>query len=630
MSVIAKNLVPDGFQAITKGVNSGEAPNLLPRDQLAWLINGSTRRGFPYSRPGWQKRTLSGDEIVTGNYQGAICSTRTGEIIFSRAGRIYAIRLNNMEVRELTTASDRNPSNRLRAWFCEAEDFILIQDGQSACGIYDGATFRRSDPSVSEVPTGTCMAYASGRLWVTLPDQRSYVGSDIVYGDSGTAAYARRDAILKFTENNLYSQGGAFAVPYSAGDITAMVPVAQLDTSLGQGPLQVFTTNGAFSVNAPFNRELWAVVNFPVQSASLLGSGALSDWSAVNVNGDIWYRANDGVRSFQVARRDFGTWVNTALSTEVERALDRDTRTLLGFASAALFDNRLLMTTNPMTSFNQGTIHRGLVVLDFHPTSSIEDRVSGPIWDGLWTGLDIFQIISGIFNGIERCFILARNSDDGLELWELTLSYPYDNDGTEDLLIQWQIEGASYNWPDAGWGLKRLEHGDVWYDQLKTEVNFTLQWRPDQEPNWQTWHSWASCANTQTCPEEDQNPLECITLETLGDQYRVRMRFPVPADDCDSITKKPYREGFEFQPRLIIEGPCRVKKFRLFASNRPEEVMGGCTEDSTCQTLEACAPDDEVYSIADATLGAANAPRCIMDPIRRSPTALPALVKSPS
>lgn len=600
MSVRANNLFADGFTVNTLGVQSGEAPNTLPAGQFAWAVNAQSRTGYMQPRPGWAKRILTGDEIVPGLYQGASVFQRTHEVVLSVGGRIYSIDINSYLVTERTDA-DLNSSTRRRAWFCEAEDFMLIQDGQSACWIYDGTQLYRSNTSAQQVPTGMAMCYALGRLWVTLPDGRSYVGSDIVYGSSGTPAYGKRDAILYFKENELLNGGGAFGIPFLAGPITAMVSMAQTDTSLGQGPMQVFTTNGTFSINAPFDRALWAQVNYPIQSAALLSNGALSDWATTNVNGDIWYRASDGIRSYQVARRDFGTWTNTPLSHEVSRAIDGDTKDLLAWCSSALFDSRLLATTSPYSNYDYGIVHRGLAVLDFTPNSSLTDRESSPIWDGQWCGLGILQIVSGIFEGgVERCFIIALNSDNEIELWEVTRNSLYDNDG-EDKLIQWQIEAKSFTWDDKGNSLKQLEFADIFYDLLQDEVTFNVSYRPDQEPNWQAWHSWISCAVSQTCDNTTDPDTACSTVPpTLGPQYRVRHRLPVPPDDCDEVTMKPYRRGFEFQPRFVITGPCRIQRFRLWASDVPEDTMGGCEDDSACKILEACLPDTLAYSIATA------------------------------
>lgn len=592
MAIKANNLSPDGFSTITKGVNSESASNILPPGQIAWLVNGQSRGGFLSQRPGFLRRPLSGDAITPGLFQGAALFTRRNMLVLSVGGDIYAIDLATYVVRKLTTLTTRNSSTRTRAWFCEAEDFMIVQDGSSAAFIFDGSLAFRADPVKFQVPTGTCMAYSQGRLWVTLPDQRSYVGSDIIYGSSGTAAYGARDAILYFVENTLIAGGGAFAIPFRGGNITAMVPLGQIDTSLGQGPLQVFCTGGAFSVSAPYLKSEWSEVTFPVQSSSLLGAGAVSDWSSVNVNGDVWYRSPQGIRSFQVARRDANTWTNNPLSSEVKRALARDTdQGLLTWSSGCLFNNRLLQTVGSYVDPDYGIIWRGLAVLDFDPIALITLQGEPPVWEGEWSGLRIFQTLADQFGTTERGFIIALG-DGEVQLWELGRDERYDYDGAVERLIQWEIEGASYRWKDRGWGLKKLEWGDIWYDRIAEDLAFTLYYRPDQEPNWLAWYSWQSCATTQVCDATVSPITGCAPIPTtLATQYRVRQRFPTPYDTCDTIAQKPYRYGYEFQPRLVILGPCQIKKFRMMAGDVPEDAMGGCINYETCSQLTACLPD---------------------------------------
>ena len=611
MSVNTKDVV-DGVQSITRGVNSGVPPNTLMRDQLAWLINGTTRGGFPMNRPAWKKLglrfvdstntldTTLRDNFEDGLFQGATPFTRQNQLVASIGGRLFTLNLSDSIVTDVSISGDLDRADLRRVWFIEAEDFLIRQDNQAAPIIFDGASTRRSnsfgEEGLKEVPTGNVMAYVNGRLWVALPDRQSFVAGDIVYGPSGTPVYGRRDAILKFTENEFLNGGGAFPVPAHAGQITAMAPVAQLDTSTGQGPLQVFTQSSVFSVNTPTTRTEWQNVTYPIQSLSVIAAGATSDRATTNVNGDIWFRSLDGVRSFMVARRDFGTWANTALSKEMDRTIRRDDLDLLSYSSAVLFDNRLLMTAVPHLEWDHGTVHRGVMVLDFNPASALTERAS-PVWDGIWTGLNILQLVRGVFNGVERCFAFTLGDDNDIEVWELTRDAANDFDGSVNVPIQWSVELPSLNYADKGWSLKQLEYADFSYDSLAGTVEFDLDYRPDQDPRWQNWHTWSNCATLENCLTLDP-ATGCSTSPpaNLHTQYRKRVRVPRPANDCDSITGSPYRQGYEFQPRLTITGPCRLKRARFWASGVTEPTVGACPSSDTCTTLEVC-NDDFSYSI---------------------------------
>lgn len=605
MARVDPGAVYDGFATVTRGVNSGMPPDLLPRDQFAYGINATFRGFYPRNRPGWTKRTLIFPDVDTQTnfeaaiFQGAAAFQRRKQLIVSTGGRLFNIRVDKWDVTDITTTV-ANANNRYRAWFAEAEDFMIVQDGQSSPWIYDGASTRRSDTfginGNREVPVGTAMSYAIGRLWVALPDGRGFVAGDIVGGPSGTLNYNFRDAVLTFTENDVVNEGGAFAVPFNAGEITAMLPVAQIDTSTGQGPLQVFTTSAVFSVNAPSDRTEWKNLIYPIQTFSLIKNGSLSDRSTVSVNGDAWMRSIDGARSFVVARRDFGTWVNTPMSQEVNRALDGDDESLLSFSSACLFDNRLLMTVKPYRSFDHGVAHRGLVALDFAPASFLQNRLS-PAWEGVWTGLNILQIVGGTFEGIERCFLFALSDSLTVELWEITKNDSDDFDGADYVPIQWTVEAPAYGFPNAqevgAVDVIKLYGGQLWVDEIKGTVSFTAEYRADEDPCWHSWHTWSVCAKDETCGSGN-----CVTPLNLKAQYRKPFNLPTPDSTCDSATGKPNNIGQQFQPRLKITGSCRLKQLRMIARQEQEDVADVCaSSEETCAQVTCACENDFAYSI---------------------------------
>jgi len=609
------NLLTDGFSVITRGINSGLAPVSLGRDQLAFATNTTFRNGYATHRPGWYKRVLvfNDDEDVDlrdhfedNIFQGASAFERRNQLVAMIGGRLFRITIDNWDVMDVSTA-DLNPSNRYRAWFAEAEDFLICQDGQSAPWLYDGATAVRSDTfgasGARQVPAGQAMVYSGGRLVTTLADPTQFVVGDIVGGDSGSAAYNYRDAVLYFTENDIVSGGGAFSTPINAGPINALRPVAQVDTSTGQGPTQVFTTNGIFSLNAPTNRALWGATDFPLGTVSMVQAGALSDRATVNVNGDIWFRALDGIRSFIVARRDFSSWVNAPMSREMARVIDRDDRNLLGYSSGALFDNRLLMTVAPYRNWGHGIVHRGLAVMDFAPLSFMTTRVN-PVWEGAWCGVQILQILTGTFNGIERCFIFALSDEDKIELWEVTRDKIADNIDGENVPIEWTLETGAFTFPRQPTGyigpgseLQSLDGGELLVDSFTNgTTEFVMQYRPDQDPCWQDWHSWSVCATSELCGVEGSQA--CVTPLNYRPQYRKPFRLPVPGYGCDEAVNKTLNVGREFQVRFDITGTARIKLFEAHAHDLQEDINDLCAPNETCKSVSCCDPDPLSYVIA--------------------------------
>jgi hypothetical protein len=571
----------DGFATLADGVDSSTAPIDLPPTQAAWARNVTFRSGgYAMPRPGWRQVQLrfpdgNGGTDATlksrfedGLFQGATAYLKPGgdgQLVVAVGGRLFTIQLDGSTgtVQE-HLADDPVSSTRPRRWMTQAADFLVIQDGESRPAIYDGSQMRRSQ--FDEVPVGEAMAYALGRLWVARPDGRSFIGSDLIYGPSGTGAYGYRDGVIKFTE--WLDRRDTLAIDAAAGQIRALGSLAVQNTITGTGPLQVFTDYGAISVNLPFDRDQWLKLTEPALTVSLLSPGPLSDWSLVNVNGDLWFKARDGIRSFQVASRAFNTWVNTPLSEELERLASDEHPPLFTHASGALFDNRLLMTARPTFDSRHGIYWRSLVSLNFRTVSGMRQRTA-PAWEGEWDGLNVLWIGKILWKDNERCFLLVLDENKKIALWELIPTATLDNDTTP---ITWQLESRALGGTDRGWTLKELLNPDVWLDEINQgQVPITLEYRSDGNPNWRAWTSWCETGPTFSCASAC--PPGCPPKPT----YYSRRRLPLPEPgDCDTPDDKPAHWGYEFQVRFTVQGQARLRRFRASMRIVDEMPQGAC------------------------------------------------------
>lgn len=466
---------------------------------------------------------------------------------------------------------DVNPSTPLQVWMEQAEKWLIIQDGISLPIIFDGAVARRSRSVALEVPPGKQMAYGGGRLWVAGVDGVSFMAGDMVFGQFGTPGERYRDSVLSFRENNLIRSGGAFTVPAKAGEIRAMIFAAELDKSLGHGPLEVLCENMVFTCNAPANRVEWATVQYPIVSAALISNGGEGQRNTVIANSDTLFRSRDGIRSLILGRREFAEWRNTPQSRELDIILRADPQDLLEFGSAAVFDNRLLMTVAPQV-VNQGVIHRGLVALDLDPVSAMSEKRS-PQYDGLWTGLHIYQVLTGRFDGTERCFAFCRNVGGKLEFYEITREARFDmDDGTMTRRIRWYFESPMMWFGDrdsavAQFQLKRLMGGEVYVADAVGEVDFNAKYRPDGERCWLPWNEWSICVKKDSCTVMDFDFLDegCMLLNAHQPQPRNAMGLPQPADVCNRVTGRPYRHVYGTQARFDVKGYAKFKRVRVAA-----------------------------------------------------------------
>jgi hypothetical protein len=435
----------------------------------------------------------------------------------------------------------------------------------------------------TQLPPGRMGAYGMGRNWICLTDGKQFVASDIVGGASGTAANNFRDAPLYITENLFIKGGGNFTVPGSVGDIQAMTFAATLDASLGQGPLQVFTANTVFSCQAPVDRLTWQSINNPILTESLIAFGATGQWSTVLANGDILFRSPDGERSLILARREFNTWGNVPISREVATYLNTDDPGLLPWSSAIVFDNRLLLTAGT-TNSEQGVYFKGIVPLNFDPLSTIRGKQPS-VWDsGIWTGLNVLQLLTGRVNGVPRAFAFVLNTNPGfekIELWEIHKSYDptlpagaqpgvpiYDNNGFQDLPITWRFDSSALRFgiPEQDHKLLALSNGELWVGDLRGTVTFQTQYRADQYPCWTNWHQWQEC---QSATSSDSRP-----------GFRPRMGLGQPTGTgCDPTNNRPARNGFTFQVRTIINGHCVLfgEYFEAQEQMQPVYAFAACS-----------------------------------------------------
>lgn len=557
---------------ITPTIQSAENPNGLRRNQLAWGNNLTVRGNGISPRRGWQRLLVV---PFTALFQEASMYTPTGTapagfpyIIAQIGGRTFRVRVDTAlnTVDEITVAGDPNSALIDQSWMCQAEQFLVIQDGTAVPLVYNGAILQRvtSMGNLSpKIPTAEAMDYYMGRLW--LAKGREYVASDIVGGPSGTAPYKFADSVLSMVENTYLSLGGTFIVPDVAGNIRALKHPVSLDTARGEGKLFVFTRERIYSVNVVPTRAEWKLLTEPIQRVAQINFGTTSDRSVVAVNSDLLCQATDGVRAVIEAIRYFDQWGNTAISVEENRAIDLNNRELLRFGSGILFDNRILQTCLPQQT-EVGVIHKGLLPLNFDVISTLAQKLP-PAWEGINEGLDILRVLEADFGGRQRAFAFVRSELGEIELWELTAQAIDDTNRTGDARITWSFETPSFTWGKP-FQLKQLDTIELWVDKLFGTVDFLVEFRPDQHPCWEYWVKWQICAPRNNC-ELENVLLPCpYPTQIFRQQYRATMVLPTPPSTCEIANARPISFGYGFQFRITVHGFCRIRGLLVHALPR--------------------------------------------------------------
>lgn len=492
----------------------------------------------------------------------------------------FSFQLVNSIVPAPTTNVGTMPENRDYFFFCQAEEFLVIQAGdlKTLPLIWDGSILFRSQgitdtavaagvPGKNGIPSAGPMDYYMGRLWYAIG--RTISAGDIVKGSSGTGPYDFRDSVLNVTENPLIAGGDGFTVPDNNGNVTALCHNANLDNSLGQGVLFAGTEKAIYSLSIPVTRTDWISLtsnNQPQITVVQLANGTVNDRSVVQVNGDLFFQSLEPqIRSIQSSVRYFGQWGNIPFSANVNRVLQFTDRHLLRFASGIFFNNRLIQTGLPR-QLTQGVVHDALIPLDFMPISSFNQQRQ-PNWEGIYQGLQVMQLFVGSFGGKERAFaiVLSRN-DTSFNLWELTFDDKFDE---VDNRVEWFIEFPALNWGDE-FQLKKLHAFELWIDRMFGTVEFQVEWRVDGDPCWKLWHQWKQCSARNSC-EDANNPI-CYPITPFQESFRATMVGPQPPQKCEAITGRPASIGYQFQVRLTIKGFCRVRGFLLHAEMRERKL----------------------------------------------------------
>lgn len=595
-----ETVIADGSWDFSGGVNSGvvttvrseKVPHGLRRDQLAWLNNGIVRQGCITPRPGFTKFL---DMLKASLWQGGILFQPITDdfpyLVCSVAGRIYRVMLDGSNaVVDLSAKFGLvNPSTIAQAFFCQGLGQLVIQAGDFTTlplfySTAFGETMRRSNgitgnlsnPNISELPPAGPMVFYQQRIWYA--NGRIYTAGDIS-GDtaSGTAPWRFNDSILRVTENPLAFGGDGFNVPTEAGVIRALAYTANLDTTLGQGPLYIFTRKQIYSLQVPATRSDWISAtsnNQPLQTVAQINSGAVGEDGIVHVNGDLFYQGLEpSIRSLIVATRWYGQWGNVPISNNVNRALQFNDRSVLRRAPGIYFDNRMIEGVLPQQT-DQGVICKGLLPLDFDLVSSLDER-QPPAWEGMWEGIDVLKTFSGDFGGRDRCFAVVRSrTDASLDVYEISQFNQFDsNDFGPDNRIVWYAEFPALTWGSET-DLKQLHGGEVWFDRVFGTCVIKAEYRPDAQTCWSFWDEQTFCS-AKNCVENVDVPCGYPTSNKAGECYKFPMVLPEPRIDRSSCNKRPTNIGYQFQLKLTIKGFCRIRGFILYSEIKEKAMYDG-------------------------------------------------------
>lgn len=562
---------------------------------LAWMSNCTVRSGAIRQRWGWNKLAVVSQANAL--YQGGwLYEQLNGNpyLMLSVGGKIIQVRVDtDNSVHVLSGAGTSNPANIPNAFFCQGEQFLVIQAGDltpNSAGtlplFWDGNTLRRSNgltgnTSTSELPAATAMTYFQGHIWYA--QGRIYSAGDTVGNtSSGTAPYNFTDSVLKVTESALAFGGDGFTVPTQAGNITALAYTAQLDTSLGQGNLYIFTRRQVNYLVVPINRTAWIAATVvggsaqPQQGVALTRWGTTSDRSVVRVNGDLYFTTPlPAVQSLFAAIRYFNQWGNVPISRNVQRAMKNTNPILLGNASGVEFDNRMISGVLPSTT-PVGIASQGYTVLDFDLISTLQEKLP-PAWEGVYEGFNVLQFFEGDFGGQSRAFaVIYSQGRQTIEVWEMTTSMQNESG---DNRVTWQFETPAYTFgKEFEW--KELDGCEIWVDEVIGTVQLNVEYRVDSDVCWRPWLETQFCIARNQAEGIDELQSYPAQPNCPGFRFPINLPKPLPADPTP-LQSNPPNVGYQFQLRITVKGWMRIRGILLYALPKDRTPFEGLVWSST-------------------------------------------------
>ena len=121
---------------------------------------------------------------------------------------------------------------------------------------------------------------------------------------------------------------------------------------------------------------------------------------------------------------------------------------------------------------------------------------------------------------------------------------------------------------------KELQTGHLWVDRMSGTVDFTVEYRTDDDPCWHFWTKFQRCFARTSC-EDLVNPI-CYPITPYREGDRKPLVFPHPPQrECMSNGDRPAYMGYAFQVRISIVGFCRVRGLLLYATRKDKPLFEG-------------------------------------------------------
>lgn len=571
------------------GMHSGFNPWLLLDTQYQYAVNVTNRGGYLYTRPGYRVRltlpsgNLQGVKIFKPTKEGAVA---TQALVCAVDGNVYyvpfpLVQPTNWEQFKLKNIQF-NPSAKNVYWEVTEKNVVasstgtlsivptysvlMMQDGITAAGYWDGVTNAHLDETKQETPRGTWMVWSGSRLWLAR-------GSKMLAGDLGDP--------LSFKERVDAATLGDFTF---TGEITG---VARTIGDNRTSNIVVFTINNSeMLLTSITDREQWTkTTNF--QTILYPDLGCVAGRSITNHAGLLWWFAPGGLVNSDSAAASFLSSRIRFRDVELARSKYNLSGDLSGICSAS-FENFLLCSTPSNDIYNSHTW-----AMDYAIANDIH-REGQPAWAAVWKGTRPVEWANDIIDGSKRIFFASVDyqSLNGSfnHIWEAFMDDHTDSYETVDAsntrtLVQNKIYCEAEMKPlGDGLDYKRFRFLQADLINVGGEVNFKASVAGTRGAYHEIIHKKiiATIDNSGVSSEKLEQLLAQGTTLRLQSRrvtseeapYDERAQNNVESDFPDTKDKN-FSILFQWCGRMGIEA------YRIFTDKVSEKPVGACEDDET-------------------------------------------------
>ena len=584
--------VIDGFESLQGGMNSAVSPSLIAKTEIARGVNVDLRDGHARTRKSFIRYSMTGEAgvvqaIETGKYQGGCIYQYAGKdyIVFGVFGRIYMLDTELLSAEDITPATSGLSAVVDRLFFCQANEYLIIQDGFNRPIIVEGTTSRFStcgtNPLLPEVPVGTIMAFGQGRLFVVV-DGKYFMAGDIYLP-------WQPERVLQFTETQYLNGGGAFGLPAWMGNITGMMFQPNVVSGTGLGALVVFAEKGVSSFGVQAARSTWNSTD--IARVLYQDGGGTGPASLVSVSNDIFYLATDGLRSLKLTSSETqggGSLLQSLpLSRKVQSLVNDETPWAYQFASGVVHDNRLYFTsiarqrkvTNPFDIDVDDYYFEGLMTIDLQGLTGLP-----MLYEGISTGCRFIQVFEVMRFGRKQLVCFGVNDNK--------IGFYTREDAQLDNRIsrpECRVYTAALDFSTPTPIQKRFLYAEVWLSELQGVVDMDVYYRPEGYPLWTK-----AGSNRFMAKDSGTGAINCLN------QIRQKVRISETTDGLAPETSelRNLLIGSKIQFCVSWKGRCQIDRLLVVSELLSDERRVGDNEDIMTFELTGTALMDYDYLAA--------------------------------